>query len=33
MIAGGIAAMLMFHVFVNVGMNVGIARSPGSRCR
>jgi rod shape determining protein RodA len=24
MIAGGIAAMLMFHVFVNVGMNVGI---------
>jgi rod shape determining protein RodA len=24
MIAGGIAAMLMFHVFVNVGMNLGI---------
>jgi rod shape determining protein RodA len=24
MIAGGIAAMLMFHVFVNVGMNVGV---------
>ncbi|HEX2467973.1 MAG TPA: rod shape-determining protein RodA [Solirubrobacterales bacterium] len=24
MIAGGIAAMFMFHVFVNVGMNVGI---------
>ena len=24
MIAGGIAAMLMFQVFVNVGMNVGI---------
>jgi rod shape determining protein RodA len=24
MIAGGVAAMLMFHVFVNVGMNVGI---------
>ncbi len=24
MIAGGLAAMLMFHVFVNVGMNVGI---------
>ncbi len=24
MIAGGIAAMLMFQVFVNVGMNLGI---------
>jgi rod shape determining protein RodA len=24
MIAGGIAAMLMFHVFVNIGMNIGI---------
>ena len=24
MIAGGITAMLMFHVFVNVGMNIGI---------
>ena len=24
MIAGGIAAMLMFHVLVNVGMNIGI---------
>jgi rod shape determining protein RodA len=29
MIAGGIAAMLMFHVFVNVGMNVGIAPITG----
>jgi rod shape determining protein RodA len=24
MIAGGIAAMLMFHVFVNVGITIGI---------
>jgi rod shape determining protein RodA len=24
MIAGGIAAMLMFQIFVNVGMNIGI---------
>jgi len=29
MIAGGIAAMLMFHLFVNVGMNVGIAPITG----
>jgi rod shape determining protein RodA len=29
MIAGGIAAMLMFHVFVNVGMNVGVAPVTG----
>jgi rod shape determining protein RodA len=29
MIAGGIAAMLMFHVFVNVGMNLGIAPITG----
>jgi rod shape determining protein RodA len=29
MIAGGIAAMLMFHVFVNVGMNVGVAPITG----
>ncbi|MGI9019359.1 MAG: rod shape-determining protein RodA [Solirubrobacterales bacterium] len=29
MIAGGIAAMLMFHLFVNVGMNVGIAPVTG----
>jgi rod shape determining protein RodA len=29
MIAGGIAAMLMVHVFVNVGMNVGIAPITG----
>jgi len=28
-IAGAIAAMLMFHVFVNVGMNVGIAPITG----
>ena len=24
MIAGGVAAMLMFHVFVNVGITVGV---------
>jgi rod shape determining protein RodA len=29
MIAGGIAAMLMFHLFVNVGMNVGVAPITG----
>jgi len=29
MIAGGIAAMLMFHLFVNVGMNVGVAPVTG----
>jgi rod shape determining protein RodA len=29
MIASGIAAMLMFHVFVNVGMNVGVAPITG----
>ncbi len=29
MVAGGIAAMLMFHLFVNVGMNVGIAPITG----
>jgi rod shape determining protein RodA len=29
MIAGGIAAMLMFQVFVNVGMNLGIAPITG----
>ena len=29
MIAGGIAAMLIFHVFVNVGMNLGIAPITG----
>jgi rod shape determining protein RodA len=28
-IAGSIAAMLMFHVFVNVGMNIGIAPITG----
>lgn len=28
-IAGGIAAMLMFHVFINVGMNIGIAPITG----
>jgi rod shape determining protein RodA len=29
MIAGAIAAMLMFHLFVNVGMNVGVAPVTG----
>ena len=29
MIAGGIAAMLMFHLFVNVGMNLGVAPVTG----
>jgi rod shape determining protein RodA len=29
MIAGGIAAMLMFHLFVNVGMNLGVAPITG----
>jgi rod shape determining protein RodA len=29
MIAGGIAAMLMFHLFVNFGMNVGVAPITG----
>ncbi|UJA20529.1 rod shape-determining protein RodA [Thermoleophilia bacterium SCSIO 60948] len=29
MIAGGIAAMLLFHLFVNVGMNLGIAPITG----
>ena len=29
MIAGGIAAMLMFQLFVNVGMNLGIAPVTG----
>jgi rod shape determining protein RodA len=29
MIAGGIAAMFMFHLFVNVGMNVGVAPITG----
>ena len=28
-IAGSIAAMLMFHVFINVGMNIGIAPITG----
>ena len=26
-IAGSIAAMVMFHVFVNVGMNIGISNT------
>lgn len=29
MIAGGVAAMLLFHLFVNVGMNLGIAPITG----
>ena len=29
LIAGGIAAMLIFHVFINVGMNLGIAPITG----
>jgi len=29
MIAGGIAAMLMFHLFVNIGMNLGVAPVTG----
>ena len=28
-IAGSIAAMVMFHVFINVGMNIGIAPITG----
>ncbi len=33
LVAGGIIAMLMFQVFVNVGMTVGSHRSRASRCR
>ena len=33
LIAGGIVAMLMFQVFVNVGMTSGSCPSPASRCR
>jgi len=32
-VAGGIVFALLFQIFVNVGMTMGIARSRVSRCR
>ncbi len=33
LVAGGIVAMMMFQVFVNVGMTIGIAPITASPCR
>ena len=33
LIAGGITAMLMFQIFVNVGMTIGIMPITGVPCR